>query len=77
MPRYLDTRGKPSVAIAVCDRCNAKVAYSDLRPDGNTPGLRVCQPCWDSIDPYKLPIPRQEKISLRHPRPDVSIAVED
>ena len=47
-----------------------KVNYVDLRPDGNSPGLRVCSKCRDVKDPYKLPARKTENISLRYPRPD-------
>lgn len=77
MPKFLNTLGNATVAIAVCDRCNTKVPYNDLRPDGNSPGLRVCAPCWDSLDPYRLPALKPERISMRYPRPDVSIETED
>lgn len=72
MSRYLGTRGKASLAIAVCDRCKIKVPYSDLREDGNIPGLMVCQSngCHDVYDPWRLPARQAEDISLAHPRPD-------
>lgn len=69
-----------NLAIAVCDRCNTKRKYLDLVPDGDKPGLRVCDPakfpgCWDEKDPYRLPPRQPDAITLRFPRPDVSIAV--
>jgi hypothetical protein len=78
MPLFLDTRGNPSVAIAVCDRCKMKRAYSVMRSDPNFPGLRVCdQGCADQKDPYRLPARKTERIALRFPRPDLSIALQD
>jgi hypothetical protein len=75
MPRFLDTRGLSSVAIAVCDRCKMKRPYVDLGPDPNFPGLRVCgYGCKDQFDPYRLPARKTERINLRFPRPDVSVA---
>lgn len=75
MPRFLDTRGLSSVAIAVCDRCKMKRPYVDLGPDPNFPGLRVCgQGCKDQFDPYRLPARKTERINLRFPRPDLSVA---
>jgi hypothetical protein len=75
MPLFLDTRGLTSIAIAVCDRCKMKRAYSDLGPDPNFPGLRVCgNNCKDQYDPYRLPARKTERINLRFPRPDVSVA---
>lgn len=74
MPVFLDTRGNPSLAIAICDRCRMKRAYSTLSPDTNFPGLMVCQEnCKDNRDPYRLPARQTEKIALRTPRPDVDL----
>jgi hypothetical protein len=79
MPVFLDTRGLTSVAIAVCDRCKMKVPFVTLVADGNSPGLRVCaeRGCRDVLDPYRLPARKTERINLRFPRPDVSIAAGD
>lgn len=75
MPRWLDTRGNTVLSIAICDRCKMKRAYSELRPDGNIPALRVCgQGCSDQFDPYRLPARQPEKIAIRFPRPDADIA---
>ena len=65
MPKYL-TAG----AIAVCDRCNSKNLYADLRADGNSPGLRVCDNCYDTKDPWRLSPRKTEDITLRFARPD-------
>lgn len=62
------------VAIGICDRCNFKYKNSELRADGNTPGLRVCESCWDTKDPWRLPPIRPDAIALKYPRPDVSLA---
>jgi len=78
MPVWLDTRGLSSLAIAVCDRCKMKRAFVNLGPDPNFPGLRVCdQGCRDNFDPYRLPARKTERINLRFPRPDVSVAAND
>ena len=75
MPRYLSTRGMPSLAIGICDRCKTKVPYSELRPDGNIPGLKVCRSpsCFDHFDPWRLPARQPEVITLRNPRLDTRI----
>ena len=74
----MDTTGLASLAIAVCDRCKMKRALVNLMPDSNFPGLRVCnEGCRDNLDPYRLPARKTERINLRFPRPDVSVAVED
>jgi hypothetical protein len=75
MGAFIDTRGRTKVAIAICGRCKRKVAYDDLRPDGNSPGLMVCQDdgCWDPIDPWRLPPRQTEDITLEHARPDLSL----
>ena len=78
MPRFLNTLGLTSVAIGVCDRCKCKRPFVTLGPDVNFPGLRVCdQGCADQIDPYRLAARQTERINLRFPRPDVSVAVTD
>ena len=75
MPKFLDTTGMASLAIAVCDRCKMKRPFVSLMPDKNFPGLRVCdQGCRDNLDPYRLPARQTERINLRFPRPDVSVA---
>ena len=75
MPLWLNTRGNTVLSIAICDRCKRKVPYSDIRPDGNIPAIRVCgDGCSDQFDPYRLPARQSEKISLRFPRPDADIA---
>ena len=75
MPVWLDTLGDTVLSIAICDRCKMKRPYSDIRPDGNIPGIRVCsEGCSDQFDPYRLPARQPEKISLRFPRPDESVA---
>lgn len=76
MPIYLDTRGNSILSVAVCDRCNRKFAYTDLYPDPNFPGMRVCKDDLDQFDPWRLPARQTENIALRFPRPDVSIALQ-
>jgi hypothetical protein len=73
MPVYLDTRGNSVLSVAICDRCSRKFAYTDLMPDPNFPGMRVCKEDLDNFDPWRLPARQTENISLRFPRPDVSI----
>ena len=75
MPVYLDTRGNSVLSVAVCDRCNRKFAYVDLMPDPNFPGMRVCKEDLDNFDPWRLPALQTENISLRFPRPDVSVSL--
>lgn len=78
MSVFLPQQNKGSMAIAVCDRCNSKVYYDDLIPDGNSPGLMISKNhpgCWDVKDPWRLPARKTENISLRHPRPDVPVAI--
>lgn len=74
MPVYIDTRGNSVLSVAVCDRCNRKFAYTELMPDPNFPGMRVCKDDLDNFDPWRLPARQTENIALRFPRPDVSIA---
>ena len=78
MPKFLDTLGNADIAIAVCDRCKMKRAHSVMRSDPNFPGLQVCnEGCADEFDPYRLPARKTERINIRFPRPDLSVAVED
>jgi len=76
MAVWLDTLGYSDIAIAVCDRCKMKRPHATLSKDPNFPGLMVCdQGCKDEFDPYRLPARKTEKITIRFPRPDVSVAV--
>jgi hypothetical protein len=78
MALFLDTRGYSDIAIAICDRCRMKRPHAVMRNDPNFPGLRVCdQGCADEFDPYRLPARKTEKITIRFPRPDANIAVDD
>jgi hypothetical protein len=47
--------------------------YLNLMKDGNSPGLRVCQECWDMRDPYRLPPLQPDAFALQYPRPLQSI----
>ena len=60
-------------SIAVCDRCCFKYPYQELRADGNSPGLRVCEECRDPKDPWRLPPARPDAIALKYPRPDTPL----
>jgi hypothetical protein len=77
MSLYIPVSAKGVVAVAICDRCKSKVRYDELRPDGNSPGLMVCEPCWDGKDPWKLPARKTEVITLRRPRPDEDLVNPD
>lgn len=75
MPMFLDTEGYADIAIGICDRCRMKRPHATLGPDINFPGLMVCEEnCRDEKDPYRLPARQTERINLRFPRPDVSVA---
>jgi len=75
MPMFLDTEGYSDIAIGICDRCRMKRPHATLGPDINFPGLMVCEEnCRDEKDPYRLPARQTERIDLRFPRPDVSVA---
>jgi hypothetical protein len=75
MPVYLDTRGEAVLSIAICDRCSRKFPYGALYSDPNSPGLRVCEQDLDVLDPWRLAARQTENITLRFPRPDVSVAI--
>lgn len=75
MPRFLNTIGFSSLAIAVCDRCKMKYPYANQLADKNIPAIKVCSTeCQDEFDPYRLAPRPTERISLRFPRPDVDVA---
>ena len=77
MSIYLDTRGNSVLSVAICDRCSRKFAYTDLAPDPNYPGMRVCAADRDQFDPWRLPAIQTENIALRHPRPDAYIGIDN
>jgi len=74
MSIFLDTRGKASLGVGICDRCKVKYPIVDLHPDRNSPGLLVCDECNDELDPYRLPPRGPDNIILRNIRPDVDIS---
>lgn len=77
MPVFLNTLGNASLAIFVCDRCKMKRPMDEQISDFNFPGLKVCtNGCADEKDPYRLPARKTERINLRFPRPDVSVALD-
>ena len=77
MAIFLDTLGYSDIAIAICDRCKMKRPHAVMRNDPTFPGLRVCnEGCADQLDPYRLPARKTERITIRFPRPDVSVAVD-
>lgn len=74
MPLFLDTRGRSTLGIGICGRCQVKYPLDRLGPDPNYPGLRVCDDgCRDQIDPWRLPPPPADRITLTHPRPDTQL----
>ena len=75
MSVYLDTRGNSVLSVAICDRCSRKMAYVDLYPDPNVPGMRVCKEDLDNFDPWRLPARQTENIALRFPRPDTPLGI--
>lgn len=74
MARFLDTSGNSTLGIGICGRCSIKMPIGQLRADGNTPGLLVCEDDWDGLDPYRLAPRGDDQISLPFTRPEVAIA---
>lgn len=70
MPIFLDTRGRSTLGIGLCQRCSRKMSLDDLTSDPNFPGLMVCKDDIDQFDPYRLPARQPETITLRFVRPD-------
>lgn len=74
MAAFLDTTGRSTLGIGICDRCGFKRSLEDLVSDPNQPGLKVCHDtCVDEYDPYRLPQRTPEDITLRFVRPDEPI----
>ncbi len=75
MPKYLDTHGNSTIAIAICARCSVKYPWTALKPDPNSPGLMCCPDgCRDQLDPWRLPPRAADRISLEWARPDVPLS---
>ena len=72
--KFLDTRGRGTLAVGVCQRCNLKFPLEELQDDPNIKGLKVCRADRDDYDPYRMPARMPEKIPAPYPRPDVGIA---
>lgn len=70
MPKFLNTTGRTTLAIGVCDRCNRKFPLEMLKPDRNTPGLMVCDDDNDEYDPYRLEPRVEDRTTICNPRPD-------
>lgn len=73
MPKYLDTRGKSTLGIGVCARCNRKMSLTELHPDPNAIGLMVCVEDLDVLDPYRKAPRAADQIVLMYARPDVQL----
>lgn len=76
MPLYLDTRGRTSLAVRICDRCGFKFPIGDLRKDRNNPsgsGLWVCAKDNDTRDPYTLPARKPDPTTIPNGRADSPI----
>lgn len=74
MPRFLDTRGQPTLNVSLCARCGIKMPAAKLSPDPNSPGLLVCAKDRDRFDPYRLPPRQPDQISVPFVRPDTDLA---
>lgn len=73
MAIFLDTRGRQTLGIGICDRCKRKFPLDHLSSDRNTPGLKVCRDDNDEYDPWRLPARAPDDITLRFVRPDVDL----
>jgi hypothetical protein len=71
MPRFLNDSNRAIIALGRCDRCHFKFYLDQLSSDRNTPGLKVCVRCNDEFDPYRLPAPPADDITLPFYRPDL------
>lgn len=80
MPVFLNTKGEPTLGIAICGRCQFKRKLADLVSDGNVPGFMVCKPslspgCWDHYDPMRLPPRPTDRYTLPFYRPDQNVEI--
>jgi hypothetical protein len=75
MPLFLRPRRGQSSAVGICDRCKVKFYLTDLKPDRDNPGLRVCKDCCDQKDRYKLAPRQTEDITLPFARPDTDLTI--
>jgi hypothetical protein len=83
MSRFINTKGSPTLGIAVCQRCNTKRRLDELVDDGNVgKGFKVCDPlrwpnrgCYDVYDPFRLPAPPPDRLQLPFVRPDTDITI--
>lgn len=73
MPKFLDTRGNPTLGIGICGRCSIKMPLHKLMPDPNSPGLMVCEKDRDQFDPWRLPARAPDQIVLPFTRPDTPL----
>jgi hypothetical protein len=77
MSTFLNPRGRTTYGIGICGRCSKKMFLEELFSDPNAPGLMVCRKDLDEYDPYRLPAPQGENISLPFVRPDTPLTVEE
>jgi hypothetical protein len=80
MPRFINTKGQPTLGIGICQRCQTKRRLADLVEDGNIKKFMVCDPllspgCWDMYDPWRLPAPPPDRLELPFVRPDSDITI--
>lgn len=75
MPIFLDTSGRSTLGIGICDRCKMKFSLEELQPDRNIPGLRVCAADNDEFDPWRLPAIQDDRLNLPFMRPDLPLDV--
>lgn len=74
MPRFLNTKGQPTLGVGLCARCSLKFPLAKLMPDPNSPGLLVCAKDRDLYDPYRLAPRQPDQINLPFVRPDTDLA---
>ncbi|MFZ5784020.1 MAG: hypothetical protein ACOY4R_27800 [Pseudomonadota bacterium] len=78
MPIYLNTKGQPTLGVALCYRCQRKRMLGDLIEDGFIPRFYVCRDnpgCYDQPDPMRQPPRQPDDLRLPFVRPDVDLTV--
>lgn len=73
---FLNTTGKATLGVGICDRCRQKFPIGELKPDRDNPGLLVCAKDNDELDRYKLPPRVPETLTLRQIRTDTDISTD-
>ena len=65
---------KGTYALGMCQICDFRFKLSQLRSDGQVPGLLVCSACWSRKNEAEFPVDVSDATALYHPAPDLDAA---